>query len=78
MSVEPREATAIDKKLGQRVRDRRHEIGMTQERLAELLGVSFQQVQKYEKGTNRIACSRLVKISKALDTTPATFFEGLK
>src|SRR5690606_1334161 len=46
---------AVDRKLGERVRARRLEIGMSQERLAELLGVTFQQVQKYEKGVNRMA-----------------------
>jgi transcriptional regulator with XRE-family HTH domain len=72
-----RAANAIDRKLGQRVRTRRLEIGMSQERLAELLGVTFQQVQKYEKGVNRIAASRLHDISSALDMPVARFFEGL-
>ncbi|MES1199182.1 MAG: helix-turn-helix transcriptional regulator [Pseudomonadota bacterium] len=72
-----RAANAIDRRLGQRVRTRRLEIGMSQERLAELLGVTFQQVQKYEKGVNRIAASRLFDISAALDMTIARFFEGL-
>lgn len=72
-----RAANAIDRKLGQRVRSRRLEIGMSQERLAELLGVTFQQVQKYEKGVNRIAASRLHDISLALDMPVARFFEGL-
>ena len=61
-----RAANAIDRKIGQRVRSRRLEIGMSQERLAELLGITFQQVQKYEKGVNRIAASRLFDISAAL------------
>lgn len=72
-----RAANAIDRKLGQRVRTRRLEIGMSQERLAELLGVTFQQVQKYEKGINRIAASRLFDISAALDMPVSRFFEGL-
>ncbi len=72
-----RSANAVDRKIGQRVRTRRLEIGMSQERLAELLGVTFQQVQKYEKGVNRIAASRLHDISNALDMAPARFFEGL-
>ncbi|MBL8543769.1 MAG: helix-turn-helix transcriptional regulator [Hyphomonadaceae bacterium] len=50
---------------------------MSQERLAELLGVTFQQVQKYEKGVNRIAASRLFDIAGALDLPAARFFEGL-
>jgi transcriptional regulator with XRE-family HTH domain len=72
-----RAANAIDRKIGQRVRTRRLEIGMSQERLAELLGVTFQQVQKYEKGVNRIAASRLYDIAAALDMPAARFFENL-
>ena len=72
-----RAATSIDRKLGQRVRSRRLEIGMSQERLAELLGVTFQQVQKYEKGVNRIAASRLFDIASALQQPVSRFFEGL-
>jgi transcriptional regulator with XRE-family HTH domain len=74
---ETRSANAIDKKLGQRLRARRLEIGMSQERLAELLGVTFQQVQKYEKGINRIAAGRLFDIAAALDMPVARFFENL-
>lgn len=70
-------ANAVDRRLGQRVRTRRLEIGMSQEKLADLLGVTFQQVQKYEKGINRIAASRLFDIAAALDMTVASFFEGL-
>ena len=72
-----RAANAIDRRIGQRVRSRRLEIGMSQERLAELLGVTLQQVQKYEKGVNRIAASRLHDISNALDMPVARFFEGM-
>lgn len=72
-----RAANAIDRKVGQKVRTRRLEIGMSQERLAELLGVTFQQVQKYEKGVNRIAVSRLWDISVALELPVGRFFEGL-
>ena len=72
-----RAANAVDRRLGQRVRTRRLEIGMSQERLAELLGVTFQQVQKYEKGVNRIAASRLFDIADALDMSIARFFEGI-
>src|SRR5215470_17865000 len=72
-----RAANAVDRRLGQRVRTRRLEIGMSQERLAELLGVTFQQVQKYEKGVNRIAASRLVDICAALDFSIAQLFAGI-
>jgi transcriptional regulator with XRE-family HTH domain len=68
---------AIDEKLGQRLRERRLELGMSQEQLASLLGITFQQVQKYEKGINRIAASRLFEISIALDMPVSRFFEGL-
>jgi transcriptional regulator with XRE-family HTH domain len=72
-----RVATSVDMWIGRRVRSRRLELGMSQEVLAELLGVTFQQVQKYEKGVNRIAASRLFDISAALDTPIGNFFEGL-
>jgi len=72
-----RAANAIDRRVGQRVRSRRLEIGMSQERLAELLGVTFQQVQKYEKGVNRIAVSRLWDIAGALEMRVARFFDGV-
>jgi transcriptional regulator with XRE-family HTH domain len=75
--ADERAANAIDRKLGQRVRTRRLEISMSQERLAELLGVTFQQVQKYEKGVNRIAASRLHDIAMSLDMPVAKFFDGL-
>lgn len=67
----------IDKHVGSRVRMRRVLLGMSQEKLGEALGLTFQQVQKYEKGTNRIGASRLQQISKTLQVPPAFFFEGL-
>lgn len=66
-----------DVRLGQRVRSRRLAIGMSQEKLAAALGVSFQQLQKYERGTNRMACSRLIEVAAALDYPAALFFDGL-
>jgi len=72
-----RSANAIDKRIGERVKARRLEIGMSQERLADLLGITFQQVQKYERGVNRIAASRLFAIARALELPVAMFFEGL-
>ncbi|MBV8565260.1 MAG: helix-turn-helix transcriptional regulator [Methylobacteriaceae bacterium] len=66
----------IDKHVGSRVRMRRILLGMSQEKLGEALGLTFQQVQKYEKGTNRIGASRLQQISKALNVPPAFFFDG--
>ncbi len=73
-----RSAGAADRKLGERVRARRLEIGMSQERMAELVGVTFQQVQKYERGINRIAASRLLDIARALEWPVARFYEGLE
>ena len=67
----------VDQHVGSRVRMRRVLLGMSQEKLAESLGLTFQQVQKYEKGTNRIGASRLQEISNALQVAPSFFFEGL-
>ena len=66
----------IDKHVGSRVRMRRVLVGMSQERLGEALGLTFQQVQKYEKGTNRIGASRLQQISTVLGMPVEFFFEG--
>jgi transcriptional regulator with XRE-family HTH domain len=65
----------IDIFVGSRVRMRRLMLGMSQENLAEGLGITFQQVQKYEKGTNRIGASRLQLISRLLGVSPGFFFE---
>src|ERR1700730_9457634 len=65
----------IDKHVGSRVRMRRMMLSMSQEKLGGALGLTFQQVQKYEKGTNRIGASRLQQISQMLDAPPAFFFE---
>jgi transcriptional regulator with XRE-family HTH domain len=66
----------IDRHVGARVRMRRMLIGMSQEKLGEALGLTFQQIQKYEKGANRISASRLQQISEALNTPLAYFFNG--
>ncbi len=66
----------IDKHVGSRVRMRRMMLGMSQEKLGDALGLTFQQVQKYEKGTNRIGASRLQQISLILQVPVAFFFEG--
>ena len=66
----------IDKHVGSRVRMRRMMLGMSQEKLGDALGLTFQQVQKYEKGTNRIGASRLQQISHILQVPVAFFFEG--
>ena len=66
-----------DKHVGQRVRMRRLMLGLSQTKLADALGLTFQQVQKYEKGTNRIGASRLQHISQILQVPAAFFFEGI-
>jgi transcriptional regulator with XRE-family HTH domain len=65
-----------DKYVGSRVRMRRMMLGMSQEKLADALGLTFQQIQKYEKGTNRISASRLQAISQILDAPVHFFFDG--
>lgn len=65
-----------DKHVGSRVRMRRMMLSMSQEKLGEALGLTFQQVQKYEKGTNRIGASRLQQISSILQVPVSFFFEG--
>ncbi len=66
----------IDRHVGSRVRMRRMMMAMSQEKLGDALGLTFQQVQKYEKGTNRIGASRLQQISDILQVPVAFFFEG--
>ena len=66
----------IDKHVGSRVRMRRMMLGMSQEKLGDALGLTFQQVQKYEKGANRIGASRLQQISLILQVPVSFFFEG--
>ena len=66
----------VDKYVGSRVRMRRIMLGMSQEKLGEALGLTFQQVQKYEKGSNRITAVRLSEIANALETNIVTLLEG--
>ncbi|GHF32760.1 helix-turn-helix domain-containing protein [Seohaeicola zhoushanensis] len=67
----------VDVHVGKRVRHRRWLIGMTQQQLAEKVGIKFQQIQKYETGANRVSASRLWDIADALEVPVAFFFEGL-
>ena len=71
-----RSANSVDWHVGSRLRLRRLELGMSQEKLADSLGITFQQVQKYERGTNRIGASRLHQIAIALQVPITYFFEG--
>lgn len=68
----------VDVHVGKRVRHRRWLIGMTQQQLAEKVGIKFQQIQKYETGANRVSASRLWDIADALDVPVSFFFEGLE
>lgn len=71
-------AHIVDVHVGKRIRQRRWLIGMTQQQLAEAVGIKFQQIQKYETGANRVSASRLWDIADALDVAVSFFFEGLK
>ena len=73
----PRSANPVDVHVGTRVRLRRQVLKMSQEKLGDQLGVTFQQVQKYERGANRIGASRLWKISDVLNVPINFFFDGL-
>ena len=67
----------VDVTVGNRVRELRIRRGLSQQALGEKVGVSFQQIQKYERGTNRMGSSRLVQIADVLDVPVASFFDGL-
>ena len=70
-------AKRVDAHVGRRVRDRRAGLGLTQEHLANALNISYQQVQKYETGANRVSAGRLYEISKILQSDISQFFIGL-
>ena len=68
----------VDVHVGKRVRHRRWMVGMTQQQLGNIVGIKFQQIQKYETGMNRISASRLWDIAQALDVSISFFFEGFE
>ena len=70
-------AHPVDRHVGLRIRMRRKELGVSQEKLAEALGLTFQQVQKYERAANRVSASKLFEIARALETSVSYFYEGL-
>jgi len=74
----PRGIQDVDRHVGARVRERRIMLGLTQQQLAELIGVTYQQAHKYEKGINRMAAGRLYKIAQVLGVDVSYFFEGLR
>lgn len=67
----------VDAHVGKRIRHRRWMVGMTQQQLADKVGIKFQQIQKYETGMNRVSASRLWDVAEALGVTIGFFFEGL-
>ncbi|MFD1911758.1 helix-turn-helix domain-containing protein [Halodurantibacterium flavum] len=68
----------VDAHVGKRIRHRRWMVGMTQQQLADAVGIKFQQIQKYETGMNRVSASRLWDIANTLNVPIAFFFEGLE
>ena len=75
-SINRRGPTAVDTHVGQKIRARRVFLRMSQTDVADAIGITFQQVQKYERGANRVGASRLQQISEALGVSPFYFFEG--
>ncbi len=71
-------AKKVDNHVGERIRERRTMMGLTQEHLAQALNISYQQVQKYETGANRVSAGRLYEIAKRLEVDVAYFFEHLE
>ena len=71
-------AHPVDEHVGKRLRQRRWLVGMTQQQLAEHVGIKFQQIQKYETGANRVSASRLWDIASTLDVSINFFFDGLQ
>jgi len=67
----------VDRYVGARIRERRILLGLTQQQLAELIGVTYQQAHKYEKGINRVAAGRLYEVARVLGVEPGYFYEGL-
>jgi transcriptional regulator with XRE-family HTH domain len=75
--VEDRSPNPVDLHVGGRIRMRRRILGVSQEKLADALGLTFQQVQKYERGANRVSASKLYEIARTLQAPITYFFEGL-
>lgn len=71
-------AKNVDRHVGHRIRDRRAEMGLTQQELAKSLGLSYQQVQKYETGANRVSAGRLYEMAQRLEVEVSSFFDGLE
>jgi len=78
MVNESKKPHAVDKYVGTRLRDRRTILGLSQEEIGDSVGITFQQIQKYERGKDRIAASRLYEFSQLLGCSIAYFFDGLE
>jgi transcriptional regulator with XRE-family HTH domain len=76
-ALSARKADLIDKHVGRRLRDRRRSMDLSQQDIAHILSISYQQVQKYESGQNRISAGRLYLLAHIMRTTVAYFYEGL-
>ena len=70
-------ANSIDKHVGQRIRDRRVMLGLSQQQMADMIGVTYQQAHKYERGINRISAGRLFEIARVLNVPITFFYDGL-
>src|SRR3954470_2230881 len=73
-----RSPNPVDRHVGLRIRLRRKELGVSQERLAQAIGLTFQQVQKYERAANRVSASKLWDMARVLSTSISYFYEGLE
>jgi len=76
MSQNPANGKRVDLHVGERIRERRAELGLTQEDLSGALRISYQQIQKYETGANRVSAGRLFEIALALEVSVSYFFDG--
>lgn len=76
MTLSARATTPLDTHLGRRIRARRNELGLSQDDVAGKLGITFQQLQKYERGANRVSGARLAHLACVLEVEPAYFFAG--
>jgi transcriptional regulator with XRE-family HTH domain len=74
---DPKSATVVDRLIGERLRGERQRKGLSQGDLAKGVGITFQQIQKYEKGLNRVSASRLLEIARFLGVPISVFFKGL-
>ena len=78
MSHSPKQCQGIERYIGQRIRERRVHLGLTQQQLAVLIGVTYQQAHKYERGVNRVSAGRLYEIARVLGVGVEYFFDGFE